>query len=293
MAHKKIDFSPRRDFFLGVDSDGCVFPTMEIKQKDCFHPAIMDHWSLWEAESEVRRAAEWVNLYSVHRGSNRFPALRLVFDCLREMPAFRARGLAVRETADLAAFLDSGLPLGEAGLAAWIDSGHPESADILEWSRDVNRRVAERVRKVGSFAGVGEALAAAREKADIVVVSATPEEALSREWRENGLDGAVDLIAGQEVGTKREQLESLALPHYRPGRVMMVGDAPGDLAAARAAGVLFYPVDPGREERSWDLLSRRYLALFFEGRYRGESEDGLVREFRSLLSEVPPWARGG
>ena len=32
---------------------------------------------------------------------------------------------------------------------------------------------------------------------------------------------------------------------------MMCGDAPGDMAAARSAGVAFYPVLAGKEEESW------------------------------------------
>ena len=74
------EFTKTHDHFIGIDSDGCAFPTMEIKQTKCFHPQIMDEWDLWAIEKELRMVAEWVNLYSVHRGKNRFPALKLVFD---------------------------------------------------------------------------------------------------------------------------------------------------------------------------------------------------------------------
>ena len=30
--------SKRNDFFIGIDSDGCVFDTMEVKHKECFIP---------------------------------------------------------------------------------------------------------------------------------------------------------------------------------------------------------------------------------------------------------------
>ena len=29
---------PQFDFFVGIDSDGCAFDTMEIKHKECFAP---------------------------------------------------------------------------------------------------------------------------------------------------------------------------------------------------------------------------------------------------------------
>jgi len=40
----------------------------------------------------------------------------------------------------------------------------------------------------------------------VMVVSATPGEALQREWHEHGLVRHVALIAGQELGSKREHL---------------------------------------------------------------------------------------
>ena len=32
------DFKPSREFFIGIDSDGCIFDSMEIKHKECFAP---------------------------------------------------------------------------------------------------------------------------------------------------------------------------------------------------------------------------------------------------------------
>jgi hypothetical protein len=32
------DFKPKHKFFVGVDSDGSVFDTMGIKQRECFCP---------------------------------------------------------------------------------------------------------------------------------------------------------------------------------------------------------------------------------------------------------------
>ncbi|MFT5474343.1 MAG: hypothetical protein ACI856_002680, partial [Kiritimatiellia bacterium] len=65
-------FVPAHDSFVGIDSDGCVFDTMEIKQKQCFHGLIVKAWDLRAIEPEVRQTAEFVNLYSRSRGQNRF-----------------------------------------------------------------------------------------------------------------------------------------------------------------------------------------------------------------------------
>lgn len=34
------------DFFIGYDSDGCIFDTMEIKQKECFCPNFIKRFVL-------------------------------------------------------------------------------------------------------------------------------------------------------------------------------------------------------------------------------------------------------
>ena len=30
-----LNLKPQKEFFIGIDSDGCAFDTMEIKQKEC------------------------------------------------------------------------------------------------------------------------------------------------------------------------------------------------------------------------------------------------------------------
>ena len=78
------EFQPRHGFFVGIDSDGCAFDTMEIKHKECFAPNIIKHWDLQAVSKFAREAAEFVNLYSKWRGINRWPALVMGFDLLRE-----------------------------------------------------------------------------------------------------------------------------------------------------------------------------------------------------------------
>ena len=86
-------------------------------------------------------------------------------------------------------------------------------------------------------------------KADVMVVSATPREALEREWSEHGLSEHVALLAGQELGSKKEHLALAAGGRYEPDKILMVGDALGDWDAARGHGSLFYPIDPGLRGR--------------------------------------------
>ena len=69
----------------------------------------------------------------------------------------------------------------------------------------------------------------------------------------------------------------------------MIGDAPGDLKAARQNNVFFYPVIPGKEEESWEKLQNEGLDRFFNGTYTGEYENQLLNDFNNGLPEHPSW----
>ncbi|MFW5710089.1 MAG: HAD family hydrolase, partial [Bacteroidota bacterium] len=78
---------------------------------------------------------------------------------------------------------------------------------------------------------------------------------------------------------------------YEDDRIMMIGDAPGDLRAARDNGVLFFPVNPGHEEESWERFHNEGLNKFLNGKYKGDYERMLIEEFESYLPELPPWKK--
>src|ERR1051325_6881875 len=110
------NFRPTHPFFVGIDSDGCVFDSMVIKHKECFIPNTVKHWGLQSVSKYVREAAEFVNLYSKDRGINRWPALIRVFDLLRERPEVIARGATVPEAKAVREFIASGVPLDNKNL---------------------------------------------------------------------------------------------------------------------------------------------------------------------------------
>jgi phosphoglycolate phosphatase-like HAD superfamily hydrolase len=91
------------------------------------------------------------------------------------------------------------------------------------------------------------------------------------------------------MGTKTDHLKLAAKDKYPAGKILMIGDAPGDLKAAKSNGALFFPINPGDEEASWERLCREGLDRFFDGTYAGEYEAGLIREFDSYLPENPTW----
>ncbi|MHB9032249.1 MAG: HAD family hydrolase [Anaerolineae bacterium] len=291
---KLKNMQPEHPFFVGFDSDGCVFDTMEIKHKECFIPNIIKYFDLQAVSKYAREAAEFVNLYSKWRGVNRWPALIKVLDLLRVRPEVLARHTPIPELPEVRAFIAEGGALSNDMLQKQVERSHsPELVKALAWSKAVNATIADMVHGVPPFPMVREALQALHQQADIIVVSQTPEEALVREWQEHAIDGFVRVIAGQEQGTKSEHIRFASEGRYVDDHKLMIGDAPGDLKAARDNHALFFPINPGQEEQSWQRFYKEGLHRFLEGTYAGAYEDSLVSEFEKLLPDTPPWVKVG
>jgi phosphoglycolate phosphatase-like HAD superfamily hydrolase len=291
-ARPLAELEPQHDFFVGIDSDGCAFDTMEIKHKECFTPNTIKHWGLQAVSKYAREASEFVNLYSKWRGINRWPALVMVFDLLRERPEVQARHVVPPEAPRVREFMASGVPLSNDGLREhMVQHADPELETAWAWTTGVNATIADMVYGVPPFPYLRESLQFLADKADMIVVSATPVEALTREWEEHDIAQYVRFIAGQEQGTKAEHLALAAKGKYRPDHILMIGDAPGDRKAAQANGALFYPINPGHEEASWQRFYEEAVPKFLAEEYAGEYEARLIAEFEALLPEVPPWKR--
>jgi phosphoglycolate phosphatase-like HAD superfamily hydrolase len=282
------DFPPRHPFLVGIDSDGCAFDTMELKHKECFIPNTINYYELQGVSKYAREAAEFVNLYSKSRGINRFPALIETLEWLTKRPEVRARGVEIRIPQALVAWMRRETRLGNPALEkAVAESGDPELRQALDWSRAVNESIGAMVRGVPPFPFVRESLQKLCGRADILVVSATPQEALEREWAEHDLASYVVAICGQELGTKKECLGAAA--RYGAGQTLMIGDAPGDYQAAVANQALFFPINPGEEEASWQRFHDEGIEKFLSGTFAGAYQDELLREFDRFLPTQPPW----
>ena len=283
------DFKPAKEFFIGIDSDGCIFDSMEIKHKECFTPMFVKYFNLQPVSKFARETWDFVNLYSKTRGVNRFPALSRSLNLLRERPEVSARGVTVADTKALDEWIGRETKLGNASLNAEVKNGNKGLEQVKAWSDAVNAAIADIVHGVPPFPLVNESLAKLNMHADAMVISQTPAEALQREWAEHRIDRHVKIIAGQEMGTKTEHLKFAAHGKYGKNKILMIGDAPGDYKAARANGALFYPIVPGNEDASWKRLFEESLDRFFAEKFAGDYEETLFREFDSSLPEKPNW----
>jgi phosphoglycolate phosphatase-like HAD superfamily hydrolase len=287
-----LEFTPQHDRLVGIDSDGCAFDTMELKHKECFIPNTINYWELQGVSKYARQAAEFVNLYSKSRGVNRFPALVETLEWLQRRPEVKARRVTVGIPQSLRDWIAREKKLGNPALEQVVEQlGDPHLTRTLEWSVAVNESVARIVRGVPPFPFVRESIAKLAEKADVMVVSATPQEALEREWAEHDLSQYVIAICGQELGTKKDFLRMAE--KYPAGHTLMIGDAPGDYNAARANDALFFPVNPGQEEASWKRFYEEGIDRFLSGAFASDYQGALLAEFDRYLPATPPWPVDG
>jgi phosphoglycolate phosphatase-like HAD superfamily hydrolase len=223
---------------------------------------------------------------------NRFPALIMVFDLVKERPEVIKRNVTIPEAKSLREWIKTERKLGNPALKAVVEKTDDSVLKkALQWSEAVNKTVSEIVKDIPPFPFVKESLEKAQKKADLIVVSATPNEALRREWKEHNIAKYVRAICGQELGKKREHLALTASGKYPNDHILMVGDAPGDMKAAKENNALFYPINPGAEDASWERFYNEALDRFFAGEYAGTYELELIEEFEKYLPSIPPWKK--
>lgn len=280
----------RKKYLVCVDSDGCAMDTMNSKHAQCFGPAMIQVWGLQERREEAQRCWDRVNLFSETRGINRFLALCMVLQELMGEIETSTEEYGHREAMEgfeeLQAWTKETKELSLKSLQAWTADHDVECCRrACRWSALVNEKIAAMPKEGNkAFAGVAQVLAGAHEKADIAVVSSANRAAVAEEWEREGLLSSVDVLMTQENGSKKDCIRGLLESGYEKGCVLVVGDAPGDLKAAKDNGVWFYPILAGREEESWRGFEKAALEPLLAGRYgdAGGQEELFCRNLEEL-----------
>jgi phosphoglycolate phosphatase-like HAD superfamily hydrolase len=292
MDHQTIlkKMKPSREFLIGIDSDGCVFDSMEVKQKEFFIPNALKYFDLFEISKILQETWEFVNLYSIYRGGNRFTSIIKVFELLNERKEIRDKGFKLADLSSLKEWVRTETKLSNANLRKYFESNYdPDLERVVNWTEAVNMDISETLRNIPPFPHAIQAIKKMSVFADLIIVSQTPLEALEREWEEHDMKKYVKVIAGQEHGTKTEHLALAGKGKYPDNKIIMIGDAKGDLDAARKNGILFYPIIQGKEDESWERFINEGLGKFSRGEYEGNYENKLLMEFQKFLPEKPPW----
>ena len=272
-------FVPRKDYLVCVDSDGCAMDTMDIKHFRCFGPCMVEEWGLEEWAEPILNRWNAINLYSGTRGINRFKGLAMALTEIDKV--YRP----IEGVAELAAWAEHAPELSNKAIAeATKTAKGPCLAKALSWSKKVNAAIdalPESDKK--PFAGVAEALSAAHSAADVAIVSSANREAVEEEWTRCGLLPSVDVLCCQDSGSKAACIAQLKAKGYDPAHILMVGDAPGDQAAAQKNGVLFYPILARHEAEGWAEFTAKALPALLDGSYGPYGQEMAKRFEKNLL----------
>ena len=260
-------FERKHDYLVCVDSDGCVMDTMNCKHFNCFGPCMVTEWGLEQWKDEILDRWNVINLFSMTRGINRFKGLAMALGEINEKYTTITSIAALQHWADTAPALSN-----DAVAKAAADADDEDTKLVLHkalcWSKAVNAAIVEldEALKV-PYDGAKEGLAAAHAFADVAMVSSANRDAVEEEWGKFGLLEHTDIVLAQDVGSKAACIKEMLKFGYDPGKVVMIGDAPGDCDAAEKNGVYYYPILVNHEKESWDEAIGTAFAMLQSGAY--------------------------
>ena len=297
------NFKKTKDFLIAIDTDGCITDNMNGKQILIFHPQFMEFYNLWGIESYYREVAEYYNLFSINRGCNRFVAISLTLkalgsrkDVVRIMEEKNIELPDVKILDDYIKYAkENNFGLGNPSLEKYVNMNPTSFAlyKLLGWSEAVNRTFLHISAKIPPFDNVTESLKLMSEHADIIVVSKTPYTDLANYWEVQDIADYVQVIAGQEMGSKSHHIElAKKAGNYGDDEVIMLGDGNGDLKAVKENNGLFYPITPGIEQENWKIFPEIFKK-FIDKKYKGDFEDKLLENFKKAMLTTPPWELSG
>ena len=270
----------RHDYLICMDSDGCAMNTMEIKHRKSLAPCMVYEWDLGEYRDAIMRRWREISLYRMDRGINRFEALAKILVDVNE------NYKRVEDLDSLLNWVKTSKELSTDSLRREVErTGSPALKKALEWSELVNgslKMISEKNKK--PFEGVREALEAAEQFADIVIVTAASRTEIVEEWGYYDLLKHVGLVLTQETGSKEYCIGKLLEYGYQKDHAMMVGDSPIDQRAAKAEEVFFYPIMVWKEKESWEEFRNHALDKFREGTFAGEYQAEVEKEFVQNLT---------
>jgi phosphoglycolate phosphatase-like HAD superfamily hydrolase len=273
-----------------LDSAGTVLDSMGLRHSLAYFPSFADAFFRGSDRGALEEVWSYVALRSPSRSANRFRLLASALRLARRHPRISARHEREEETA--------------AALDHWIASGSPQTAAGLDralrdksfaaalvpaaiWSLDVDARLSA-LPPPRAFDGAAEALRAMAGRARIVVAGEGRSQDTERDWRRAGLLGSAlglgeIVFVGEEGGSVMEIAQAAKL--YARGPVLVVGDSPVELEAARSSGTSFYPIRPGRERESWQKLVKDYFPAFVKGERASADSAG----FLAIFAVGPAW----
>lgn len=270
------NYTKKHDFLVCIDSDGTAMDAMTVKHVKAFGPCFVKEFSLHSCEKEALALWNQINLYSATRGKNRFVTLLIILEKLN------GKYLDIKELDTYKEWVNAAPELSNRCLTEENKkTGSALLKKVLNWSIETNKEIDALTHDDKKpFSGVVEFLKYAQDKADIAVVSSAGYDAIYGEWEHHDMLKFLSAMATQEVGSKKECIAKFITKGYPAKKVIKIGDAPPDLAAAEANGVCFYPIIAGQEEQCWQELKGIYFPQFLAGQYK-VSQKKLIDRFNN------------
>jgi phosphoglycolate phosphatase-like HAD superfamily hydrolase len=263
------EFKKTKDFLICVDSDGCAMDTMDIKHIRCFGPCMVEVWQLHNNREKILARWNEINLYTITRGINRFKGLALALSEINEQYQ------QIDGISDLLYWSENADELSNNALKKEIEL-HPKKEIFkmaLLWSEKVNASINELPEsEIKPFPFVKDALALAHKKADIAIVSSANYDAVINEWEKHDLLEHTDIVLAQNSGSKAFCISELLKKGYNQKNVVMCGDAPGDLKAAEANNIYYFPILVKNEAESWESFINQGFELLLKDDFKAYEE---------------------
>jgi len=281
-------FKPKFEFLIGIDSDGTVFDSMNIKHSHCFIDPLISIYKLKKVSLQSEQMWKEINLYSINRGINRFEALIIFFEKLKLLNFEAISDYSYPNLKPIKYLRDLNIPLTDKNLKKLkkkIDKD--EYLDInkaISWSLAVNEKVENLAKHIPLISGASQTINYLSKHADIIVVSNTPFTALYKDWSNYNIKDVASMICSQETGSKIDIMEAATKEKYDKSKVLMIGDSPSDYYAARKNDISFFPIIPGKEDISWRFLQSKALSSFFSFEYKNNYEKKKIIEFESAIN---------
>lgn len=279
MANDLAAFVKKKEFLVCVDSDGCAMDTMDIKHFRCFGPCMVAEWGLEKWAEPILARWNNINLYTMTRGINRFKGLAIALKEIHEQYA------PIEDLDELLFWAETSPELSNAALERAIaESPAVSLRKALSWSKAVNASITELPEEAKlPFPMAKEALAFAHERADVAIVSSANRDAVLEEWALHGLLPHTDIVLAQDAGSKAHCIAELMKKGYAPDHILMCGDAPGDMDAAKKNGVFYFPILVRHEKESWEeFIASGFDHLLF-GDYAGAYQQEKTAAFLKNL----------
>lgn len=265
----------KKDFLVCADSDGCVMDVMDAKHEKCFAPCFIESFDLNHRCTEAYETWLKINLFSKTRGINRMKA------CLLTLKALNVdiEGLEFFED-----FCNNSKELSNRAVEEYLkEKDNLCMRTVLQWSEDTNKEIKKLSEGGQPFENAYEALKEASNYADVAAVSSANKSALEHEWEKHSFTDFIHGLLSQEEGSKGFCIKSLLEKGYEKEKVIMIGDAPGDIKAAEENEVWCYPIIVGKEAESWKKFKEEVLPALVEGTLTKDIQDAWIDEYYSVL----------